>query len=331
MARERLVAVSYPVEPDFTAINSDVLGDVATLSFLSQLPEGERADALREAEVLLGWSLRRELPAGALDDAPELRFIQLLSAGVDNVDFAEIPAQAMLAGNVGAYAAPIAEHVMAMTLSLAKHLPAEHAAMASGRFDHNASSRTLDGAVCAIVGFGGIGKATARLMRPFGARIHALNSNGKTSEPVEFAGSLADLDQVLAAADVLVIAIPLTAATRGLIGGRELELMKPGAILINVARGAIVDEQALYDHLRANPDFSAGIDAWWDEPSQGTEFHPRYPFLELPNLVGSPHNSGNVPGILHFAVRKAAENVRRYLLGEPAAGVVHREDYAGLH
>ena len=167
-------------------------------------------------------------------------------------------------------------------------------------------------------------------MRAFGARIYAINSSGRTDDPVEFCGTLDDLDRVLAAADVLVIGIPLTAGTRGLIGARELGLMKDSAILVNVARGAIVDERALYEHLLAHPGFSAGIDAWWDEPRGGAPFHTNYPFFDLPNLLGSPHNSGDVPGIMYYAARQAAENVRRYLVGNAVSGVARREDYAKL-
>ena len=330
MAPERLVAVSYPVDGELTTVNTDVLGDSATVRFLAGLAPDAQLDVLRQASALIGWQLGRELPDGGLAGAASLGFIQLLSAGLDSVDFAIIPDQVAVAGNVGAYAGPIAEHVMAMTLSLAKHLQIEHAALARGQFDRPAPSLTLRGAVCVILGFGGIGQATARLMRPFGARIHAVNHSGRTAEPVDWVGTLADLDQVLAAADVLVISLPLTTGTRGLIGARELGLMKPDAILINVARGAIVDEQALYEHLAASPRFSAGLDAWWDEPRGGGAFHTNYPFFELPNVLGSPHNSGDVPGIEAFAARRAAENVRRFLHGETVTGVARRADYAGF-
>jgi glycerate dehydrogenase len=327
MARERLVVIGYSVDEEFAGINTRVLGGAARLAFLRRFPKGERMDVLSRAEALISWNLRRELPAGTLPEARELGFIQLLSAGADSVDFAEVPQHAVVASNVGAYAAPMAEHVMAMALGLAKRLTQQDAALASGRFDQGVLSRTLNGAVCAILGFGGIGQATARLMRAFGASIYAVNSTGRTSEPVEFIGTLADLDEVLAAADVLVIALPLNAASRGLLGPRELGLMKPDAMLVNVARGAIIDERALYEHLRASPEFSAAIDAWWDEPKGDGEFRTSYPFFELPNVIGSPHNSGMVPGILQFAARRGAQNVLRWLRGEPVIGLVRREDY----
>lgn len=327
MPGERLVAVSYPVDDDFIEANTSVLDGEAQLAFLARLPEGDRMAALRRAEVLLTWNLSREVPAGTLQDAPGLRFVQLLSAGADVIDFSQVPARLTVAGNVGAYAEPIAEHVVAMALALARRLPQRHAALARGEWEQDEPLLTLNGKVCAILGFGGIGRATARLMRALGMRIHAVNSSGVTSEPVEFAGTLADLDRVLAAADVLVVALPLTVTTRGLLGARELALMKPDAILVNVARAAIVDERALYEHLRAHPDFGAGLDVWWAEPRSGGQFRTGYPFFSLPNLIGSPHNSGTVPGMLTAAARQAAANVRRYLRGEPLTGVVRREDY----
>jgi phosphoglycerate dehydrogenase-like enzyme len=327
MARKRLVAVSYPVDEEFARINSEILAGDAEIICTHELDDARRAEVVRRADVLLAWELLKEVPAGALGEAARLGFVQLLSAGVDALDFSAVPERLMLASNAGAYAAAMSEHVMAMTLSLAKRLPQRHAALAAGRFDKWAPSLVLDGAVCAILGLGGIGVATARLMRAFGARIHAVNRTGQTGEPVEFAGTLADLDRVLSAADVLVISLPLTLATRGLLGRRELALMKPAAIVVNVARGAIVDQGALYEHLRAHPQFSAGIDTWWREPSGEVAFQPDYPFLSLPNVLGSPHNSSIVPGTMLSAARLAAENVRRYLRGEAVTGVVRRADY----
>jgi phosphoglycerate dehydrogenase-like enzyme len=327
MGPQRLVAVSYPADDDFRRVNAEVLAGDAGLVYTYELGPAERAVALRDAVALLGWDLPAELPAGALREAPRLRFAQLLNAGVDTVDFSEFPENLMVASNAGAYASPIAEHVMGMTLSLAKRLPQRHAALAAGRFEKWLPSLVLDGAVCGILGFGGIGMSAARLMRAFGARIHALNRTGETSEAVEFVGTLADMDRVLAAADVVVISLPLTLATRGLIGARELSLMKPAAILVNVARGAIIDQAALYEHLRTHPEFSAGIDTWWHEPAAGEPFRADYPFFTLPNIVGSPHNSSIVTGTMLSAARIAAENMRRYLRGEMVTGLVRRSDY----
>jgi phosphoglycerate dehydrogenase-like enzyme len=327
MPGERLVAVSYPVDDEFMQINTGVLSAGAEVAFLAGRDEQERRQVLGQAGALIGMRLSQELPPGALDGASRLGFIQLMPAGADGVDFAAIPERIVIASNVGAYAKPIAEHVMAMTLALARRLPQREAAMAAGDFDQQHPLHTLDGAVCAVLGFGGIGKATATLMRAFGARIYAVNHSGHSTEPTEFTGTLADLDQVLAAADVAVISLPLTRATRGLIGARELALMKPDAILVNVARGAIVDERALFEHLSGNPEFCAGIDAWWHEPGPHSGFYTDYPFLTLPNVIGSPHNSGIVAGTLQTAARMAAENVRRYLRGEPLTGLVRRADY----
>ncbi len=327
MVPERLVAVSYPADEEYIRANSEILADDAKIIYTYELNDAQRAQALRRAEALLAWDLSKEVPPGALREASGLRFVQLLSAGVDAVDFSAVPDRLLLASNAGAYAAAMSEHVLAMTLSLAKRLPQRHAALTAGRFDKWAPSLTLDGTICAILGFGGIGIATARLMTAFGARIYAVSRSGRTSEPVEFAGTLADLDRVLTVADVLVISLPLSLATRGLLGQRELELMKPTAILVNVARGAILDQGALYEHLRTHPQFGAGIDTWWDEPAGDTPFRTDYPFFDLPNLIGSPHNSSIVPGTMLSAARIAAESMRHYLRGQAITGVVRRTDY----
>ncbi len=128
MAQERLVAVSYPVDEDFDRINSEVLAGDAEIVSTYELEEGQRTEVLRRAEALLAWELPKEIPAGALDEAAGLRLVQLLSAGVDAVDFSALPDRLIVASNAGAYARAMSEHVLAMVLSLAKRLPQRHAA-----------------------------------------------------------------------------------------------------------------------------------------------------------------------------------------------------------
>jgi glycerate dehydrogenase len=322
MSERPRVAVTFPWWEELAG----GIGDAAAVEAVAELSGAERERALESAHVLAVWSWN-ELQPGETR-LLKARFVQLLSAGADHVPFGELPPVATVASNIGAYAEPMAEHVLAMTLALLKRLPQNHAKLARGVWNQNAYNPTLRGALCGILGFGGIGKATARVMRPLGAHIHAVNTSGRTSEPVERVGTLDHLDEVLESADVLVIALPLTRRTRGLIGERELSLMKPTATLVNVARAAIVDEAALYEHLRAHPGFSAAIDAWWVEPFTSGSFRVDYPFFDLPNVLGSPHNSAHAPGIMEHAARKAGENILRYLRGEAVNGIVHAEDYA---
>jgi len=164
-------------------------------------------------------------------------------------------------------------------------------------------------------------------MRALGLRILAINTSGRTLEQVDFIGAMDDFEYLLKNSDVLLVSIPLNIRTRGLIGSRELAVMKPDAILINVARGAIIDEQSLYLHLVEHPDFCAGIDTWWTEPAMGGEFKVDYPFFDLSNFLGSPHNSSITPGTLDNAVRLAAENVMDFLGGGKIRGEIRKEDY----
>ena len=322
------VLVTHQVGPPRRAQLTSLFTGRARLCFLADMPAEERERELTDADVLMTWNLARELKPPEFGMLGKLRMIQLLSAGADHLPFRELPAGAVIASNVGAYAEPMAEHVLAMTLALAKNLFPEHLKLARGEFDQARLNSLLQGSTCGILGFGGIGMASARLMRCLGVRIYAVNTSGRTGEPVSFIGTLRDLRQVLAVSDILVVSLPLTKATRGLIGKRELEVMKPGAILINVARGDIVDEKALYEHCLAHPEFRAGIDAWWNEPlGRNGLFRARFPFFTLPNVIGSPHNSAMVPGINEKGTKLAAENAKRFLAGQPVTGLVRREDY----
>ena len=321
------IVVSHQVSPDRRSQLKSMFEDIATVCFLTDFTADERVRELSAADVLLSWNPARELKQKEFVLLSKLRLLQLLSAGADHVPFREFARSVIVASNVGAYSDPIAEHILAMALALAKNLFGEHLKLAQGEFSQAKLNTMLRGGVCGILGFGGIGKAAAHLMRCIGMRILAVNTSGRTEEPVDFIGTLRDLRQVLGASDVLVVSLPLTRATHGLIGRRELESMKPDAILINVARGDIINEKELYDHLVTHPDFRVGIDAWWSEPFGQGRFRTRYPFFMLPNVLGSPHNSGVVPGMNEQGTRLAAENIKRFLAGEAVRGEVRREDY----
>ena len=216
---------------------------------------------------------------------------------------------------------------MAMALTLAKNLRQGHDKLKAGNFDQFQMNKSLYSSTCAILGFGGIGKATANLMKAFGVKILAINTSGKTEEKVDFIGTLKDLKYVLNNADIIVISMPLSVSTKELIGEKELSWMKPDAILVNVARGEIIDEKAFYEHLKSHPDFKAGIDAWWIEPFRHGRFEVHYPFLELPNVLGSAHNSFMVPNAMSLGAIEAINNVKRFIKGEKIKGVFKREEY----
>ena len=321
------VVITYKAPPAQRKLIQDLLGHECRLVFLAGLPAPEREQALESADALLSWNVPREIQAAEYASLGRAKFLQLLSAGADHVPFSDLPPNLAVASNAGAYAEPMAEHVMAMTLALAKRLLFQNEKLKHEEFDQSSPNRMLRGMTAGIIGFGGIGRAAARLMRPFGMRIMAINSSGRSDEPAEFVGTLADLARVLIDSDVVVLCLPLMKLTRNLIGNRQLELMKPDAILINVARGGLIDEQALYRHAKSNLDFQVGIDAWWSEPFGHGEFHMEFPFLDLPNVIGSPHNSAIVPSILDDGARRAAANVLGFLRGEPPAGIVRRDDY----
>ena len=308
------ILVAHDPPPDARAAYRQELGSGCELLFRSDLAPPEW-DAAR-ARVLIAQNPRIEITADDVAAMTSLGFVQLLTAGVDHVPLHLFPRDLAIASNAGAYAGPMAEFVLAMTLAAAKRLPVEHREMREGRFNQFVANKTLEGAACAILGFGGVGRAAARLFRALGAEIHAMNRSGETDEEVAFIGTLAVLEDVLRRADIVVISLSLTETTAGLIGARELGWMKDDAILVNVARGEIVDQNALYRHLVDKERFFACLESWWIEPVRHGQFRIAHPFLDLPNVIAAPHNSASVPGAQVQAVHQGARNVRRWLDGE---------------
>jgi phosphoglycerate dehydrogenase-like enzyme len=324
MDTQQLV-IAFGLDPELRAVAQEEIGGAGRIVALKDLDGAARAAALREADVLLAWNTAKELRPGEPELLSRVRLVQFITAGVDFIPLSALPSEVPIASNGGAYAEPMAEHALAMALAASKRLLVEHAALARGEFNQFARTRMLAGGVCGIFGFGGIGRATARLMRGIGMRVHAINRSGEAAEPVDWIATPDRLDELLAASDVLLIAAPLTRATRGLIGAGQLARMKEDAILVNLARGEIIDEAALYAHLVAHPRFVACLDAWWIEPVRHGQFRVDHPFLALPNVIGSPHNSGQ-GGARDVGFRRALANCRRALLGERPLHLIGEED-----
>lgn len=325
MARGGTFVVAFALDDAARAIARDALGGVAEIVCLPDIAADARAGVLRDAGAVLARNLK-DFSADELALLSGVSVLQFMTAGVDFIPLATLPAGVPVAANGGAYAESMAEHALAMALAAARRIVLAHGEVARGEFHQHRTNRMLAGGVCGILGYGGIGVATGRLMKAIGMRVHAINRSPRRDPILDWFGGPEQLDTMLAAADVLVIATPLTKATTGLIGARELKLMKPDAILINLARGEIIDEAALFAHLQAAKKFTACLDAWWVEPVRHGEFRMDFPFTDLPNVVASPHNSASVPDSRVLGLQRAVANCRRALAGETPLYLVRPED-----
>jgi phosphoglycerate dehydrogenase-like enzyme len=298
---------------------------------------GEVAAALAahpDVEVLYTFGL----PTDALALAPRLRWVQLHSAGADH-----LLGQPIMQGDVlvttssGIHATPIAEYVLASILAhrwqVARWTGCQRERLwPSGRWELYARPE-LRGGTLGILGYGSIGREVGRLGRAFGMRVLAIGRTGSRVEKGYAVPATGDpegavperfyppeeLDDLLAECDYVLVALPLTPATRHRIGEAELRAMKPSAFLVNISRGAIVDEAALVRALREGWIAGAGLDVFEQEPLPADS-----PLWELENALISPHVAGFSPRYDERAVDLFAENLRRYLSGEPLLNLVDK-------
>jgi len=258
------------------------------------------------------------LDAATLAQLPELRLIALAATGHDCVDIDYCRARGIAVSNVRDYAVhAVAEHVFALLLALRRNLTSYAALVTDGAWQrsalfcaHGAQLEDLHGSVLGIVGSGAIGRATAAIGAGFRMRVlHAASP----SQPAGSAGRV-ELRELLASADVLSLHCPLTAATRGLIGVAELAAMKRNAILINTARGGLVDEAALAAVLRAGRIAGAGLDVLSAEPPVADN-----PLLglRLPNFILTPHVAWASAGAMRTLAEELRANIDSWAQGVP--------------
>ncbi len=263
--------------------------------------------------ALLVFKFREEVPLERLRRLRSLRWIQAITAGVDHIVKEPLPEGVQVLHTPSPNADAIAEHVLALLLAAAKRIVFHTEAMRRGAFPQGTESRRLKRATLLVVGLGNIGCEVARRARCLGMRVIGIRRRPRPKCGVRAVYPLAQLLQVLPRADAVVLALPLTPETEGLIGKEALNRMKPDAILVNVARGRIVDAEALYRHLQRHPNFVVALDVWWRYPAPGEPFQQPVPLETLPNVIMTPHVAPVVPGFLERMVLAAARRLRRKL------------------
>jgi phosphoglycerate dehydrogenase-like enzyme len=275
---------------------------------------------LRQAEVIFGWI--HQFPKNLLARTERLKWIQVLTAGVDRLPEEILTSGTRVANASGLHGAAMGEVVLELMLMFVKDAAA-CMRMKQEREWRRYRPAILRGQTVGILGLGAVGKEIARLCKAFGMKVVGIRRSGGAAAPLPEVDHIylrEQLPELLAESDFVVLALPLTKETGGMIGEKELRGMKPTACLINVARGAIVDEVALIRALEEKWIAGAGLDVFTREP-----LPPESPLYALPNVIFSPHISGDIPDYESRATDVFCENLRRYLADEPFLHEVDRE------
>jgi phosphoglycerate dehydrogenase-like enzyme len=281
----------------------------------------EHKEVFAPAEV--AFVMATPVPAELIAAAPRLGFIQKLGAGVDRIHLETCAARGIGVARLHAgNAVPVAEHTLLLMLAACRRLPVLDRDVRAGRWDKEVCrgvNRHMKGKTVGLVGFGAIGGALATLLQGFGVDIlyyDPLRAPGEVEAALNV--RYADLDDLIPRADILSLHLPLLPETRGLIDAKRIGAMKHGAILVNCARGGLVDETALAAALEEGHVFGAALDAFSEEPPA------KNPLLGLEQTIVTPHCAGATIDNVASLVERAIANTRRWLAGEalPPSDVV---------
>jgi len=275
--------------------------------------------AAADAEVAFSGNNPRRVRQ-LLGATPRLRWYHTVSAGVENMPLPELAQRGIvLTNNSGSYDIQIAEHLMAFVFAASRQLHRYRDEQQASEWKEQPHQELRD-ATIVVYGMGSIGGEIARLASAVGMRVIGVRRRAGAGGPGIDSVVAADrLLDVVGEADYLAIAAPLTSATRGAISREVISRMKPTAWIMNIARGAIVDEPAMIEALRAKRIGGAALDVFTTEP-----LPPESPLWKLENVIITPHNSGSSPRVGERTLALFAENLRRYKSGEP---LINRVDY----
>ena len=279
----------------------------------------EKFDAsLEDAEVIYGL----RLPQDVIKKAPNLRWVQVMSAGVERFLDADMRESAVVLTNVsGIHAIPISEFVIGLMLMFVKQSTVCLELKQKSRWER-ISPVVMTNKTVGIVGLGSIGQQVARLAKAFGMTVVATRRSsreGTRARNVDLMLPSGRLNELLAQSDFVVLCVPFTLETAKLIGENELRTMKPSARLINIARGGIIDEQALIRALQEGWIAGAGLDVFATEPLPHDS-----PLWALPNVILSPHISGTREDYVLAATKLFVDNLHRYLEGKRLLNIVNK-------
>jgi phosphoglycerate dehydrogenase-like enzyme len=292
--------------------------------------EEELVQLAADVDVILCITLSEKVALAAKN----LKLVQKIGAGVDDIPFVALKMrkEVAVANTSGANPTPLAEGAVALVLAVAKHIVRRHNLFPQ----EDSTTRVgveLRGKNAGIIGIGHVGMEVARFLKAFDMKIYATKRDPKDTLDLkfipDFLGGPSDLDHVLRESDFLVITAPLTPETRGLIGERELHLMKRTAYIVNVGRGPIIQEEPLYRALKEGWIAGAGLDVWWSEPwwdtsAKSSQTQP-YEFWKLPNVIATPHNIAQTDAGMDAELGLAVENIRRVSEGKPAINEVNKD------
>ena len=283
----------------------------------------------RDVEVILAVRLSPEVA----EAAPRLKLLQKTGAGVDDLPFDALGDVVWVANTSGSNPVPLAEGAVALVLALAKRVVQRNREFQRGR--DPTRGVLLKGKKAGILGMGSIGYEVAKRLKAFEMDILGLVRHPERGVEgdleLEFLGGPGDLDHLLRESDFLVVTVPLTPETRGILGEREFGLMKPTAYVVNVARAAIIQDGPLYRALAEGRLAGAALDVWWQphfwDPLWNVEGRDasEYPLWELPNVICTPHNIGFVDVSSDAGVKVMVENVNRIREGRPPVNQVDKK------
>jgi len=290
------------------------------LDMVSTLSEEDLDRHAAETEILL--VIQRKVDARLLSILPHVRFVQRVGVGYDNLDLEALQAAGVVAAYTpGANAVAVAEHTILLMLALLKRFAAAESATRQGGWPtmelFQAGLGDLASTTVGLVGFGSIGRAVAQRLAPFGSRLQYTASHAvdPTTEQ-QFGVRYASLEDLLATSTIVSLHVPLTGATRGLIGEAELAKMPAGAFLVNTSRGEVLDESALRHAIESGKLGGTALDVLYNEGPGGN------PFADLPQVIVTPHIAGGSRAAVERALQMALANVARFLHGEPPLDLV---------